>query len=48
MLLISRLDAERTPLSMVIIADLDSVEGEALLQEAVTFVSVSKLCNVCF
>jgi UDP-glucose:glycoprotein glucosyltransferase len=33
---------------MVIITDLDSVEGEALLQEAVTFVSVSKLCNVCF
>jgi UDP-glucose:glycoprotein glucosyltransferase len=32
-------DAERTPVSMAVIANLDSVEGQALVQEAVTFVS---------
>ncbi|KAG1862437.1 UDP-glucose:glycoprotein glucosyltransferase-domain-containing protein [Suillus tomentosus] len=32
-------DAERTPISMVVIANLDSAEGQALVQEAVTFVS---------
>jgi hypothetical protein len=29
---------------MAVIANLDSVEGQALVQEAVTFVSVSNLC----
>lgn len=29
---------------MVVIANLDSAEGQALVQEAVTFVSVSNLC----
>lgn len=32
-------DAERTPVSMVVIANLDSAEGQALVREAVTFVS---------
>lgn len=32
-------DAERTPVSMAVIANLDSTEGQALVQEAVTFVS---------
>ncbi|KAG1823651.1 glycosyltransferase family 24 protein [Suillus subaureus] len=32
-------DAERTPVSMAVIANLDSAEGQALVQEAVTFVS---------
>lgn len=29
---------------MVVIANLDSAEGQALVREAVTFVSVSDLC----
>ncbi|KAG1748320.1 glycosyltransferase family 24 protein [Suillus paluster] len=32
-------DAERTPMSMAVIADLDSAEGQALVREAVAFVS---------
>ncbi|KAG0702039.1 glycosyltransferase family 24 protein [Suillus ampliporus] len=32
-------DAERTPVSMAVIADLDSAEGQALVREAVAFVS---------
>ncbi|KAG1729250.1 glycosyltransferase family 24 protein [Suillus lakei] len=32
-------DAERTPVSMVVIANLDSVEGQALVREAVAFIS---------
>ncbi|KAG2069543.1 hypothetical protein BDR04DRAFT_1101419 [Suillus decipiens] len=32
-------ESEKTPVSMVVIANLDSVEGQALAQEAVTFIS---------
>ncbi|KAG2134823.1 glycosyltransferase family 24 protein [Suillus clintonianus] len=32
-------DAERTPVSMIVIANLDSAEGQALVREAVAFVS---------
>ncbi|OAX38260.1 hypothetical protein K503DRAFT_800568 [Rhizopogon vinicolor AM-OR11-026] len=32
-------DTEWTPISMVVIADLDSAEGQTLFQEAVTFIS---------